>query len=387
MVGLVKEYLEKPVQVDTRTLGIDEKYSQVRLSIGFVCGMVGISRITYYRWSNGARDMRKGSPHNGLRKYTPEHEQMVISELNRHPDLTPDELIAHCLDRLDENLQPAGIYLGSRSYVYRVMRKNKLSNARRSGNKGQRHNVNSKRLVATGPNQVWCWDITYLYSIIEGEYFFLYAILDLFSRLLVGYEVHTQQTDMLAAKFLERALRSQGIVPAARLAVDGRVDIDTGSGLILHSDNGGPMKGKNMLFKMAEMGIEASYSRPHHSNDNAFAESFFATLKHSHHLPIPKAFVDAPNAQQWVNRFADWYNNVHLHSGINFITPQQCHNGEGPAIMARRNAVIAQSGLPVSKLFVMPKQVSLMNFATRRKQVERCVKAEEYKLGSKGFVA
>lgn len=106
------------------------------------------------------------------------------------------------------------------------------------------------------------------------------------------------------------------------------------------------MKGQNMLFKMAELGIEATHSRPHQSKDNAFAESFFATLKHSHQMPIPRCFNSVQVAQEWVDRFTQWYNNDHLQSGINYITPAQCHRGEGPAIMARRNEVIARSELP-----------------------------------------
>ena len=143
------------------------------------------------------------------------------------------------------------------------------------------------------------------------------------------------------------------------------------------------MKGQNMLFKMASLGVESSYSRPHQSNDNAFAESLFATLKHSHHMPIPKSFDSVASARKWADEFANWCNNCHLHSGINFITPAQCHRGEGPAIMEKRNKIIANSLIPKSHKFEMPSKVSLMSFATRRKQVEKAVKENEYKAGSK----
>lgn len=313
---------------------------------------------------------------------------MVLHEIKVHPDLTHDELIATCLDKVDESQEPAGYYLGSRSYVYRLMHKYELINANRSGRKGGKHNFNRKQLTATGPNQVWCWD-TYLYTDVDGEYFYLYAIIDLFSRMLIHAEVHKQQSDTLAAKFLENALVKHNIAIKGHLRKGESVkdDLVVCDSLVLHSDNGGPMKGQNMLFKMASLGIESSYSRPHQSNDNAFAESLFATLKHSHHIPIPKSFGSVAAAQKWTDGFADWYNHCHLHSGINFITPSQCHRGEGPAIMERRNEIIARSKIPKSHKFSMPSKVSLMSFATRRKQVERAVKDQEYKRGSKAVNA
>ena len=349
--------------------------------------MMGIGRATFYRWIKCTEDKRKGSAHTGLKKYSEEHEKRVLQEIMLNPDLTPDELIAICLDMVDEDGNSKGYCLGSRSYIYRLMHKHELINARRSGGKGLRHNFNVKRLTASRPDQIWCWDITYLYTAIEGEYYYLYAIIDLFSRLIINMEVHKRQSDTLAASFLEHALEKQHIAIKEHLKGAVVEDIEFCDGLILHSDNGGPMKGQNMLFKMAELGIEASYSRPHQSNDNAFAESFFATLKHSHHMPIPKCFNSVQEAQEWADRFTQWYNNEHLHSGINYITPAQCHRGEGPAIMAKRNEITACSELPKRKKYKMPGKVSLMSFATRRKQIENKVKETEYKQGSKAQAA
>ena len=383
MVCFIKDCLITPVSVDIEALGISEKYSKIRLDTGFLCEMMGIGRATFYRWIKCTDDKRKGSVHRGLMKYSPEHEARVLLAVKLNPDLTPDELIAMYLDMVDENGNSIGFYLGSRSYIYRLMHKHNLINALRSGGKGVRHNFNIKRLTATGPNQVWCWDITYLYTAIEGEYYYLYAIIDLFSRLIINIEVHSRQSDTLAASFLEHSVEKQHIAISRHLKGTIVEDIEVCDGLILHSDNGGPMKGQNMLFKMAELGIEASYSRPHQSNDNAFAESFFATLKHSHQMPIPRCFNSVQEAQEWADRFTQWYNNEHLHSGINYITPAQCHRGEGPAIMARRNEVIARSELPKRDKYKMPEKVSLMSFAIKRKQVENKVKSTEYKQGSK----
>lgn len=389
MVNFIKDSLKTSVKIDTKALEVSDKYAEIKLDTVFYCEMLGIGRASFYRWQSNSKDMRKGSKHKGLKKYSEEHEQMVLRELKINADLTPDELIATCLDKVNENNEPVGYYLGSRSYVYRLMHKHNLINNCRSGRGGVKHNFNRKRLTATGPNQVWCWDITYLYSDIEGEYFYLYAILDLYSRLLVHVEVHKEQSDTRAAKFLEKALLKHHIAIKGHLRKGEAVndDLVVCDRLILHSDNGGPMKGQNMLFKMASLGVESSYSRPHQSNDNAFAESLFATLKHSHHMPIPKSFDSVTTAQKWADEFADWYNNCHLHSGINFITPAQCHRGEGPEIMEKRNEIIAKSLIPKSHKFKMPSKVSLMSFATRRKRVEKAVKENEYKAGSKAVNA
>jgi len=258
------------------------------------------------------------------------------------------------------------------------MQKEKLINAKRSGGKGVRHNLNKKRLVATGPNCVWVWDITYLYKDIEGEYFYLYAIMDLYSRKMIHYEVLDRQSDNIAAKFLEKALLRENL--AIRGHLNGLVsnDIVVKDSLVLHSDNGGPMKGKNMLAKREALGITGSYSRPMHSNDNAAMESSFATPKHSHAVPIPKCFKTVKEAQAWVDKFYAWYNNSHLHSGIGFITPKDCHNGLGPKIMARRNDIIAKSEIGRKSIYKMTESVSLMSFTTRRKATERNIKRAEY---------
>ena len=278
-------------------------------------------------------DKRKNSVHPKLKQYSKEHERIVLSKIKKYPDLTPDELIATCLDEVDAEGRSIGYYLGSRSYLYRLMHRENLINAKRSGGKGGHHNFNKKRLVATGPNSVWVWDITYLYKNIEGEYFYLYAIMDLFSRKMIHHEVHDRQSDTIAAKFLEKALQLENIAISGHLNNIVSNDIVVKDSLVLHSDNGGPMKGKNMLAKMEALGIVGSYSRPMHSNDNAAMESSFATLKHSHAVPIPKCFESVKQAQEWSDKFYEWYNNSHLHSGIGFITPNDCHNGLGPKII------------------------------------------------------
>lgn len=372
------------ITVDTKSLNIAEKYCTVKLPKAWFAEVYGIDPATYYRWLKSPQDQRKGSPHQGLEQYSSVHEQMVLRYIKCNPDLSTDELIAHCLDLKDEQGRPIGVYLGSRSYVYRLKHKHDLINNKRLGNKGTRHNFNKKRLRATAPRQVFVWDITYIYTSIEGEYYYLYSMMDLFSRKMIHWEVHHKQSDHLAAQFLEHALKRERIAIRGHLQPDDSLyaDLTIQEHLILHSDNGAPMKGKNMLFKVNALGITASYSRPHHSNDNAHMESSFALLKHCHSMPIPKCFESTKKAQEWCDAFYDWYNHHHLHSGINFITPADCHAGLGPTIMENRNRIVEESGLRRSHPYSMPKTVSLMSFATKRKLVEKRQKEQEYKLGS-----
>lgn len=217
MVNFIKDSLKISVKIDTEALEISDKYTEIKLDTGFYCEMLGIGRASFYRWQLNSQDKRKGSKHKGLRKYSEKHEHRVLRELKINADLTTDELIATCLDKVNENNEPIGYYLGSRSYVYRLMHKHNLMNNCRSGRGGAKHSFNRKRLTATGPNQVLCWDITYLYSDIEGEYFYLYAILDFYSRLLVHLEVHKEQSDTRAAKFLVKALLKHNIAIKAHL--------------------------------------------------------------------------------------------------------------------------------------------------------------------------
>ena len=358
---------------------IPEKHRQVLLGVKWFAQMAGVDKATYYRWTVNPEDKRKNAAHPRMLQYSKLHEAIVISKIKQYPDLTPDELIAVCLDEVDADGNSIGYYLGSRSYVYRIMHQEDLINPNRSCGKGARHNLNKKRLKATGPNQIWVWDITYLYKDIDGEYFYLYAIMDLYSRKMIHYEVHTEQKDSIAASFLERALKKEHLGISGHLRDLVSNDIVIKDRLILHSDNGGPMKGKNMLAKLESLGITASYSRPMHSNDNAAMESSFATLKHSHAMPIPKCFSSVSEAQRWVDSFYDWYNNEHLHSGIGFITPADCHNGLGPEIMSKRNAIIAKSEIGRKTAYAMPDEVSIMTFTSRRKATEKALKQTEYR--------
>lgn len=171
---------------------------------------------------------------------------------------------------------------------------------------------------ATAPNQVWTWDITYLKSNVRGQFFYLYMHLDLWSRMIVCWDIFGEQTSENASLLLKSSTTG----------------IDT-SELRIHSDSGSPMKGATFLATLHMLGIVPTYSRPSCSNDNAFSESLFKTIKYSG--SYPKEFDSIETAKKWVERFVHWYNFEHRHSGINYITPYQRHIGQDVEILKKRN--------------------------------------------------
>ena len=177
-----------------------------------------------------------------------------------------------------------------------------------------------RHFKATGPNQVWSWDITYLPSNVRGMFYYLYMFIDIFSRKIVGFEVYDVQSDQLSSKVLKRCCINERIVPDQ---------------LVLHSDNGGPMKGSTMLATLRRLGVFSSFSRPGVSNDNPFIESFFKTYKYCPRYP--KFFKSLEEAREWTSNFVNWYNNEHRHSGIKFVTPNQRHEGKDIEILKARD--------------------------------------------------
>lgn len=176
---------------------------------------------------------------------------------------------------------------------------------------------------AVQANQVWSWDITYLPTVIRGRFLRLYLVMDVWSRRIVGWEVHDDEIAERAATLIQRICAESGIDP---------------TGLVLHSDNGKPMRGNTMIATLQWLGIVPSFSRPHVCNDNPYSEALFRTLKHTPAYPrLPFTSTDA--ARQWVARFVSWYNTVHRHSAIRYVAPDQRHTGADVAILARRRAV------------------------------------------------
>lgn len=212
-----------------------------------------------------------------------------------------------------------GQYIASESSFYRVLKANdQLTHRGKAKPKG--HCTKPKGYKATGPNQVWTWDISYCPSTVIGQFFYLYMIIDIFSRKIVGWEVYESESGEHAAELLERSLWAEKCVK---------------QNVVLHSDNGSPMKCLTMQAKMMDMGVIGSRSRPGVSNDNPYSESLFRTVKYCHRWPS-EGFKSLEDARAWVKEFAQRYNNEHRHSRIKFVTPVQRHNGEDKAILAKR---------------------------------------------------
>jgi putative transposase len=278
---------------------------------------------TYYRWSdlkkkhNSYQDRRPLSKHPApTNKLTLEERQQVIATCMKpnYASMPPCQIVPALADE--------GIYLASESTFYRILKEEKMNNHRGRSMPANRHKPTS--YCANEPNQVWMWDITYLNGPIKGKFYYLYLISDLYSRDIVGWEVWEEESSEHASELIKRACLAQ-----KRL---------TTQPLVLHSDNGSPMKGTTMLETLYALGITPSNSRPRVSNDNPYAESLFKTLKYRPNYQ-PKGFETLKDARKWCNKFVRWYRFEHHHSGINFLTPSQMHAGKGKSILASRHEV------------------------------------------------
>ena len=237
--------------------------------------------------------------------------QIVNSEA--YSDKPPSQIVPALADK--------GVYMASESTIYRILRE--ASQLRHRGRSAvpQKHDVSGH--YATGPNQVWSWDITWLPGPVKGLFLYLYLILDVFSRKVVGWEIYDRESMEYSSEVVLRATLSERL---------------QGKPLVLHSDNGSPMKGSSLLTTLSKLGIEPSFSRPGVSNDNPYSESLFRTLKYRPVYPY-KGFADIEAARKWVYEFVIWYNKEHRHSGLNFITPDERHEGAGLEVMKRRRVV------------------------------------------------
>ena len=284
-----------------------------------------LSLRTVERWESDPdhSDGRAG-PSTPSPKCLTEAEKKMIIEVSNEPlylDLCPWKIVAKLAD--------SGRYLASESSFYRVLKQAGLLKHRSKSR--PREHKRPKDLIARSPNQVWSWDITYLKSPIKGSYYYLYLMLDIFSRMIVGWVVEEVESAEHAARLMDRTCLEQGILKAQ---------------LTLHADNGGPMKGATMLATLQNLGVAPSFSRPSVSDDNPFSESLFKTLKYRPSYP-DSAFASLDEARTWVAKFVHWYNTEHLHSGIRFVTPLSRHQGDDAAILEKRHAVYAKAKLKV----------------------------------------
>lgn len=282
------------------------------------CEALEISVSTFRRWKEGAiEDKRKGAIKKIPRKLTAKEEAKIIevSCNKEYRDKNVYELHANLLDK--------GIYIASISSFYRVLRKNKMINHRQNTKPGV-HAGNPPERKATGSNQVWCWDITWLPTNVRGIFYYAYVIIDIWDRSIVKWAIHDREDTTLAKELFKQAL--------------GENDYPN---VFIHSDNGSPMKGVALLALFYKLGIVNSYSRPRVSNDNPFIESWFKTVKYS--IKYPGNFTAINLAREWFAMFVDEYNTKHSHSGLHFITPKQLRTGKYTKIVKQRNKVMTDA--------------------------------------------
>jgi putative transposase len=282
------------------------------------CETVGISAKTFQRWCqpDNVIDSRLDATHAPSNKLTALERQRIIKLVNEpeYADLSPSQIVPRLADD--------GCYVASESTLYRILKQEKqLHHRQRSKPAGPAKKP--RALVATGPNQIYTWDITYLPTQVKGIFLYLYLVLDIYSRKIVGWQVHAEERSALAADLMTDICQRENIKRHQ---------------VTLHSDNGSPMKGATMLATLQQLGIMPSFSRPSVSNDNPYSESLFRTLKYRPDYP-GKPFADLQAARIWVHGFVGWYNNEHRHSAIKFITPAQRHAGEDNQILAKREQV------------------------------------------------
>jgi putative transposase len=284
------------------------------------CTQLGISARTVQRWreSETGEDGRSGPNRLPANRLTDAERRAIIAVANSEEfrELSPKQIVPRLADR--------GVYLASESSFYRLLREaGQMVHRGRAKAPVKRSRAEH---LATAPNRVWSWDITYLRGPVRGAFLYLYLVVDVFSRRIMGFNVHEQESSEHAATLVRRAWQAA----------------DMPEGLVLHSDNGGPMKGATLLSTLQALGVSPSYSRPRVSDDNPFSEALFRTLKYRPSFP-DKPFSSLEDARAWVAEFVRWYNTEHLHSAIRFVTPDDRHFGRENSLLENRHRVYEQA--------------------------------------------
>lgn len=309
MISLEEKKATLNLIKDTMAVGVRKKNA---------CECIGISIRTFQRWERACfADARKGSIKKVPRKLTEEERQKVkdIACSPAYKDLNPYEIVAILAEK--------GTYIASERTFYRILMADGLLHHR--GNQKPRTRVAMPdELVADGPDQVWSWDITWLKTDVRGLFYYAYVIIDIWSKDIIGWEIHDREDDELAAAMFRR------------LKVKHKM-----RGLFLRSDNGNPMKGATMLMTLYHLGIIPSYSRPKVSNDNPFIESLFKTVKYT--AGYPGHFTSIEHARNWMATFVNWYRTEHRHSAIGYVTPEQRRSGEYTKIFEMRNKTLEKA--------------------------------------------
>lgn len=288
---------------------------QNRLTTTEICKAMAIPRASWYRHSGShspkAITSEKRSSHRSL---SAEEHERILSILNseEYRDSSCEEVYASLLDQ--------GIYHCSVRTMYRLLEK-KGQNSQRY--QKQKQNRPVPQLLASKPNTLWSWDITKLHSPVKWTYYYLYTIIDVFSRFVVGWMVSYKENATLAHELIEETIYRQEIVPGT---------------LTIHADRGSPMKSKTVAQLLTDLGVEKTHSRPHVSNDNPYSESAFKTIKY--HPTFPGTFGCIEDARSFCDEFYNWYNYEHHHSGIAMLTPYDVHWGDVDKKLMERQCVL-----------------------------------------------
>lgn len=293
--------------VSLRTQGISAREA---------CDALGVSAATFYRRQQ-PQPLRVARPRPSPPRVLPAEERKQVLEVlhsERFVDSSPAQVSATLLD---EDQQ----YLCSPRTMYRIL--DEAHEVKERRNQCRRPNYKKPELVATGPNQVWTWDLTKLRGPAKWTYYYLYVVLDLFSRLVVAWMLAHRESGELAKDLFSQAYDQQGIEPGQ---------------LTVHNDRGSAPTAKTLYQLHADLGIEPSLSRPYVSNDNPFSESLFKTFKYA--PGYPDRFGSYPDGLLWCRSFFPWYNREHRHSGLTFLTPAAVHEGRGEAILAQRHQTL-----------------------------------------------
>jgi transposase InsO family protein len=306
-----------------RTVQSVEEACREGARLSSACEVAGIDPRTVQRWkaSDGLK-LGDGRPH-AIRPcpahaLSAQERERILEVVNepRFAELPPARIVPMLADE--------GIYIASESSFHRVLKAHGQTQHRGRAKSPQRRRPPSTH-IATAPRQLWCWDLTFLASRVLGQWFYLYLILDVYSRKIVGFEVHETDDSDHAVELLRRTALAEGLHALA-------------AGLVLHGDNGATLKATTVLAMMQWLGITASYSRPRVSDDNAFVESLFRTAKYRPQFPA-SGFASLEDARRWASEFVAWYNHDHRHSGIRYVSPAQRHAGEDREILARRHVL------------------------------------------------
>ena len=288
------------------------------------CEEAGIAPCTYRRWQHRGTVVEDQRPiakrPEPVNKLSSEERQRLLSVfyLPAFQSMPPSQVVPALADE--------GLYLASESTCYRVLHEVNQQHDRGRARQRERRSKPAE-YAATGPNQAWCWDVTWLKGPVRGMFYYLYMIMDVFSRKIVGWEVYDRECGELASVLVRRTVMSEG----CRCCPD-----------ILHADNGSPQKSSTLRATLEQLGIEPTYSRPRVSNDNPYSESLFRTTKYRPDYPAD-GFVDIEEARNWVLKFVRWYNEEHRHSAIKFVTPVERHTGADVDILKARKALYEQA--------------------------------------------